>query len=186
MEPKHKRAYDSLMMVMYGVENAPDADHVVNDGHPVGALLHEVVIRISAHGGTPEPHLMDVLLKTVKLQDRLLVSSEYGMFLSQTGPVDWPFLMKSINPNSWTLGILGTYYAWRFAAIEAKLEARIRELNERLLATEDNYREQLDAVYAQVASEDIDIEAFNSDVAKRLGITTVTMQQSKDRALGRK
>ena len=186
MEPKHKRAYESLMEVMYGTTDESEPEEIMGDAHPVGAMLHQIVVRISAHGGMPEPQLMDALLKTVKLQDRLLVSSEYGMFLSQSGEVDWPFLMKSINPNSWTLGILGTYYGWRFAAIEAKLEARIKELNERLLATEDSYREQLDAIYAQVAKEDIDTEAFNSEVASRLGIETMTMRQWKDRALGRK
>ena len=176
MEQKHKRAYDSLMYVMYGVDNAPDPDHIVNDAHPVGAIMHEIMMRVGPHTGSPEPDLMLAVQKTIKANERMLVAVEYGMFLTQSGTVDWPTLMSSFGMTTWSFNLVTVYHRWGIARIEAKFEARLKAMEEARLQSDDNYRMQIDAIYAEMETENIDSEAFNTKVAKRLGLSTVSMK----------
>ena len=143
---------------------------------PWAQPYHEIMMRVGPHTGSPEPDLMLAVQKTIKANERMLVAVEYGMFLTQSGTVDWPTLMSSFGMTTWSFNLVTVYHRWGIARIEAKFEARLKAMEEARLQSDDNYRMQIDAIYAEMETENIDSEAFNTKVAKRLGLSTVSMK----------
>ena len=151
MNPKHRRAYESLMKVLTGDEEVTVGEVVSDCPFPLGALVNCVVKGISPIDADRDVDMMIRLRKTIRVADRLVISVEFGQFLHLTGSVQWGRLLSDFSVDDWTYNLIFTYWHHHYTRQEKFLQATMKAMETDHLAAYDNLRMENDA-----AKEDMD------------------------------
>ena len=184
MNPKHRRAYESLMKVLTGDDSVTVGEVVSDCPFPLGAMAHSVMIKMCPVDGDRDAEMAVRLRKTVRSADRLLVSVELGQFLNLTGSVQWGRLLSDFGTEDWIYNLVYTFWNHHYTrqyktleltqkAMETDHLAEIEHLmeehqNERAgmeIAFADaraNYRQQLDAVQQELGTGKANLELFKA------------------------
>ena len=151
MNPKHRRAYESLMKVLTGDDEVTVGEVVSDCPFPLGALVNCVVKGISPIDADRDVDMMIRLRKTIRSADRLVISVEFGQFLNLTGEVQWGRLLSDFAADDWTYNLIFTYWYHHYTRQEKILQDTMKAMETDHLAAYDNLRMENDA-----AKEDMD------------------------------
>ena len=151
MNPKHRRAYESLMRVLVGDPELDVTSALVEGPYPLGELTNSVVKAISPIDADRDVDMMIRLRKTIRSADRLVISVDFGQFLNLTGEVQWGRLLSEFAADDWTYNLIFTYWHHHYTRQEKILQDTMKAMETDHLAAYDNLRMENDT-----AKEDMD------------------------------